>query len=193
MCKADLSGWQIQWRVYAPTECLDVSSVCQVLLVDVWIFLFTAQKLTQWPCKPWPELVVGSWLPLLCLLPLPICSSQVPCMFTQYVNLIFYCYVWFKSALGHAVLQQNADFSAQLWLGVAGQELLQPTVTLTSASCHAQASFVLLHDAYLAFPHGPALPLRTWLHHETPDIGQDSSQDPVVAEELLNVALWGWK
>lgn len=43
--------------------------------------------------------------------------------------------------------------SASPWLGMAGQELLQPTVTLTSASHHAQASFILLHDAYLAFRH----------------------------------------
>lgn len=34
-------------------------------------------------------------------------------------------------------------------------------VTLASASCHAQASFVLLHDAYLAFCHKPAPPLRS--------------------------------
>lgn len=82
-------------------------------------------------------------------------------MLTPYVNSIFCYYFWFNSAGGCAVLQQNADFSAQLWLAIARQELLQPTVTFTSASCHARASFVLLRDAYLAFRHGPALPLRS--------------------------------
>lgn len=96
----------------------------------------------------------------VCSSPSFICSSQILCMLSQHVNLIFYYYFWFKSAVEHAVLQQNTDFSAQLWLGMAGQKLLQPTVTLASATC-ARASFVLLHDAYLAFCHGPALTLRS--------------------------------
>lgn len=95
------------------------------------------------------------------LSPLPICSSQIPCILTLHVNLIFCYYFWFNSAGGHAVLQHNSDFSAQLWLGMAGKELLQPTITLTSASCHAQASFVMPYVAYLAFRHRPALHLRS--------------------------------
>lgn len=92
MWKADLSGWQTQWRVWASSQCRDVSSACQVLLVDVWVFLLTTQDLSQCPCKPWPELVVSSWLHLLQLLvalshllfPNPMCVNS-GCEFNFFV------------------------------------------------------------------------------------------------------------
>lgn len=90
-----------------------------------------------------------------------------PMYVAQRVNLSFYYYYfWFNASGGHAVLQQNAGFSAQpVWaLGQQGKSSYsQPTVTLTPASHRARASFVLLRGAYLAFRHGgwgPALPVR---------------------------------
>lgn len=77
-----------------------------------------------------------------------------------------------------------------------GQELLQPLVTLTSASYHTRASFILLREAYLAFPHGgrgPALPVKSpaWLQNQT--AGRMALSTLWQFEKPPEMAFWDWK
>lgn len=108
-----------------------------VLLVDVWIFLFTAQKLTRWLCKPWTELVgAADCACSVCPSPPPICSSQMS-MLTQYVNLIFYCYFWFNSAGGACCIAVECWLlcSSVAWQGRAGAPAARSNLDFSQLSC----------------------------------------------------------